>query len=98
VSRSHYRPDPWRWPEWVVAGSGLASAVGLCLSAGYNAAALNPSVYPLHWPSLPPFPALAILVAAIAGLVAPPPPAPVRSGAAGPRPQSAVRALAGARR
>ena len=31
VSRSRYRPDPWRWPEWVVAASGLTSAVVLSL-------------------------------------------------------------------
>ena len=73
VSRSHYRPDPWRWPEWVVTGCGLASATGLCLTAGYNPAALNPSLYPLHWPSLPLIPTVAILAAALAAVVAPPP-------------------------
>jgi energy-coupling factor transport system permease protein len=73
VSRSRYRPDPWRWPEWVVAGSGLACAVVLCLNLGYNPAALNPAFYPLHWPSLPVVPALAILLTAAAALAAPPP-------------------------
>ena len=34
VSRSHYRPDPWRWPEWVVVACGVASAVVLCLNDG----------------------------------------------------------------
>jgi energy-coupling factor transport system permease protein len=43
VSRSRYRPDPWQWPEWAVVGCGMASAVVLCLNAGYNPAALNPS-------------------------------------------------------
>jgi energy-coupling factor transport system permease protein len=27
VQRTRYRPDPWAWPEWVVAASGLAVAV-----------------------------------------------------------------------
>jgi energy-coupling factor transport system permease protein len=74
VSRSRYRPDPWRWPEWTVVGCGLASAVVLCVSVGYNPAALNPGMYPLQWPSLPLLPAAAILVAGLAALAAPPPP------------------------
>jgi energy-coupling factor transport system permease protein len=74
VSRSRYRPDPWRWPEWTVVGCGLASAVVLCLNTGYNPAALNPELYPLQWPPLPVLPALAILVSGLAALAAPPPP------------------------
>ena len=27
VTRSRYRPDPWRLPEWLVVGSGVAAAV-----------------------------------------------------------------------
>jgi energy-coupling factor transport system permease protein len=77
VSRSQYRPDPWGWPEYVVSGCGLISAVGLCLTVGYNPAAVNPSLYPLQWPSLPLVPAVAILAAALAAVVAPPPPAAV---------------------
>lgn len=73
VSRSRYRPDPWRWPEWVVAGSGLACAVMLCLDLGYNPADLNPAFYPLHWPSLPKLATLAILLTAVAAFAAPPP-------------------------
>ena len=70
VSRSRYRPDPWRWPESVVAGSGLACAVVLCANVGYNPAALNPG--PLQWPALPVLPALAILLTAVAAVAAPP--------------------------
>jgi energy-coupling factor transport system permease protein len=81
VSRSHYRPDPWGWPEWAVSACGLASAIGLCLTVGYNPAAVNPSLYPLQWPSLPLVPAVAILAAALAAVVAPPLPA-VPAGAA----------------
>jgi energy-coupling factor transport system permease protein len=80
VSRSRYRPDPWRWPEWAVVSCGLASAVVLCLSTGYDPASLNPGLYPLQWPSLPLLPAAAILVSALAALAAPPPPAATGAG------------------
>jgi energy-coupling factor transport system permease protein len=97
VSRSHYRPDPWGWPEWFVSACGLASAAGLCLTLGYNPAAVNPSVYPLQWPTLPLVPAVAILAAALAGVIAPPPAAAVAErGPAMPGRQPAVGAVAGA--
>lgn len=98
VSRTHYRPDPWRWPEWVVTTCGLVSAVGLCVTVGYNPAVLNPSVYPLHWPSLPLIPAVAILIAGLAAVVAPVPPAPLPVDRSVPEPQPAIRSLAGAPR
>lgn len=85
VSRTTYRPDPWRAPEWIVAGCGVLSAVLLYASTGYSAADLNPSFYPLHWPPLPAMPAVAILLAAVAAFAAPPPPASHR---ANPRPSS----------
>jgi len=86
VSRSRYRPDPWRWPEWLVTASGLTSAVVLSLNLGYNPAALNPGFHPLQWPTLPLLPAVAILVAAMAAVAAPPPELPAP---AGPLPASA---------
>jgi energy-coupling factor transport system permease protein len=73
VSRSRYRPDPWRWPEWAVVVSGLICAVGLRLHLGYSPADLNPAL--LQWPPLPLLPAVTILVAAVAGFAAPPIPA-----------------------
>ena len=97
VSRSHYRPDPWRWPEWAVSLVGLVSAAGLCVSAGYNPSGLTPSLYPLQWPSLPLVPALAILASALAALVAPPPPAAARQAIAVPEEPAASRVLTGAR-
>jgi energy-coupling factor transport system permease protein len=77
VSRTRYRPDPWRWPEWAVAACGVASAVVLSVHLGYDPAALNPDLYPLQWPPLPLLPAAAILVAALAAVAAPPPPSAV---------------------
>ena len=73
VSRSRYRPDRWLWPEWVVAGSGIAAAVTLSAGTGYDPTALNPGLYPLHWPTLPVLPAVAILVAVLAAFASPPP-------------------------
>ncbi|MFJ3895512.1 energy-coupling factor transporter transmembrane component T [Streptomyces sp. NPDC090083] len=81
VTRTTYRPDPWRLPEWAVAGVGVLSAVLLYSNLGYDAAELNPSFYPLSWPTLPLTPTLAILLAGTAGVLAPPP-SPDRRGQA----------------
>ncbi|WP_037817369.1 energy-coupling factor transporter transmembrane component T [Streptomyces sp. NRRL S-1314] len=77
VTRTTYRPDPWRLPEWAVAGSGVLSAVLLFSNLGYDPAQLNPTYYPLTWPDLPLVPTAAILLAGTAGFLAPPP-SPVR--------------------
>lgn len=77
VTRTTYRPDPWRLAEWAVAGSGVLSAVLLFGNLGYDPAQLNPTFYPLTWPGLPLVPTVAILLAGTAGFVAPPP-GPVR--------------------
>jgi energy-coupling factor transport system permease protein len=98
VSRSRYRPDPWRWPEWSVAGCGVVSAVVLCLNLGYNPAALNPEVYPLHWPSLPLLPTAAVLCAALAAFAAPPPPVTVAPAQPAAQPPAATLTSSGARR
>ncbi|WP_327332765.1 energy-coupling factor transporter transmembrane component T [Streptomyces anulatus] len=76
VTRTTYRPDPWRFAEWAVASCGVLSAVLLFVNVGYNPAELNPSIYPLSWPTLPLVPAAAILLAGAAGFLAPPPSAP----------------------
>lgn len=78
ITRTTYRPDPWRFAEWAVAGCGVLSAVLLFTNAGFNAAELNPSIYPLSWPTLPLVPAAAILLAGTAGFLAPPPAPPAR--------------------
>lgn len=73
VRRSTYRPDPWRWPEWAVTGSALAGVTLLYATASDQAAALAPSFQPLAFPPLPLVPVVAILLAAVAGVAAPPP-------------------------
>ncbi|MER5884031.1 energy-coupling factor transporter transmembrane component T [Streptomyces sp. NPDC001941] len=91
VSRTTYRPDPWRAAEWAVAGCGVVAAVLLFTGTGFDAAALNPSIYPLSWPTLPLVPTAAVLLAGCAGFLAPPPP-PVtpRPAEAAPRPEKAT--------
>lgn len=73
VSRSTYRPDAWRLPEWIVSGSALVGVVLIYATASYDANQLTPSLYPLAFPSLPLIPTIAILLAAVAGVAAPPP-------------------------
>jgi energy-coupling factor transport system permease protein len=79
VGTSRYRPDPWKAPEWIVVACGVVPAAVLMVGLGFSHAGLNPSLQPLAWPSLPVVPALAILVAALAAVAAPP---PVRSARA----------------
>lgn len=81
VTRTTYRPDPWRFPEWAVAGAGVLSAVLLYSNLGCNPAELNPALNPLSWPTLPLVPTVAILLAGTAGFTAPTP-SPVRRGQA----------------
>jgi len=78
VTRSRYRPDPWRAPEWIVATSGLACAAMLYVSANTSASAVAWTFEPLRFPPLPVLPALAILIGAIPASAAP---SPIRPGA-----------------
>jgi energy-coupling factor transport system permease protein len=73
VARSTYRPDPWRRPEWLVAGCGVACATVMVAAGSYDPLLLHPSLYPLVWPDLPLLPLLAILVAVLPAGLAPRP-------------------------
>jgi energy-coupling factor transport system permease protein len=73
VGRTSYRPDPWRAPEWLVSGSGLVAASLVIVAGRLRPEAVNPPWYPLSWPPLPALAAAGILLAAIAGIAAPPP-------------------------
>lgn len=90
VRRTRYRPDPWGAPEWAVALCGLVPLADFVSRLGAPGSALDPSTFPLAWPSLPLVPTLAVLVAAFASVAAPPP-VPVVPR----RPGTAARTAAG---
>jgi energy-coupling factor transport system permease protein len=73
VRRSVYRPDRWRLPETLVAGSGLAAAAVLVLTSTVDPGNLYPSLDPLSWPGLPLAGTLGVLVAVLPAWLAPPP-------------------------
>ena len=68
-----YRPDHWYAAEIVTAGSGLAAALFSFVSTRVDPLDLNPSVYPLTWPQLPPLALLAVLLGLVPLVAAPPP-------------------------
>lgn len=70
---THYRPDPWRWPEWVTVACGVLPAVALAWWLTHDPLALQPPASPLHWPGLVPGLGTVLLVVALPGLVARPP-------------------------
>jgi energy-coupling factor transport system permease protein len=92
--RTVYRPDPWRSPEWLTAGLGLAAAAVTVTVAGLqgaSASGLAPETSPLAWPTLPVLPWLAVLAAALPAVLTP---APVAADhAAGDRSEPAPPAV-----
>jgi energy-coupling factor transport system permease protein len=70
VTRTSYRPDRWSWPEWITVVCGLVPAIVLFASD----TDLLPSFSPLAWPPLPVAAAIAIGVAVLPAIVAPPVP------------------------
>ena len=95
VRVSNYRPDPWRAPEWLVAGCGTASGVVMVLSGRYDTADLNPSLSPLTWPGLPLVALAGVLLGAVAAFAAPPVPRPRREARPGPLVESVPRTTVG---
>lgn len=83
VRHSHYRPDRWRFSEWLVVGCGVVPAAVFAAGAGAGAAVLNPSTSHVAWPGLPVEPMLSVLVAAIAAAASPPTPASLARQAPG---------------
>lgn len=72
LSRTRYRPDPWRSPEWTVALTGVAVATGLVATVGFDPGALEPPVQPLTWPTLPIGAVVACLIGTLPAWLAPP--------------------------
>ncbi|MGY0066993.1 energy-coupling factor transporter transmembrane component T [Streptomyces sp. QTS137] len=71
--RTRYRPDRWDTRAWLVAGCGTAVAALLALAAVRDPAALHPGVVPLVAPTLPLWPAAAVLVGLLPAFVTPAP-------------------------
>ncbi|MDX6275589.1 MAG: energy-coupling factor transport system permease protein [Frankiales bacterium] len=88
-ARTRYRPDPWRWPEWVVAASGVAAALAVSLG---DATGRFPSTAPLVAPPLPLWPTVGILIALLPAIAAPPLPRWKPSRAPSETPLQAVAA------
>ncbi|MGW0675232.1 energy-coupling factor transporter transmembrane component T [Streptomyces sp. NPDC002767] len=78
--RTRYRPDVWGARAWLVAGSGVAVAAGLIVSAAYDPVALRTGVVPLVAPALPLWPAAAVLLGLLPAFVAPVPGQPRSPG------------------
>jgi energy-coupling factor transport system permease protein len=76
-ARSTYRPDPWRAPEWLTLGSGVAAAVAVrvVMTTG-DAASLGMPLDPLSAPALPLLAVAGLLLAALPAFLTPPPPPP----------------------
>ena len=89
IRRTRYRPDLWKFAEWITALSGTLTAVTLIAVGTHNASALNPSVYPLAWPTLPIVPTIAILCALLPAALTPPP--PIAASTRAPRASSSSR-------
>ncbi|MYU21360.1 CbiQ family ECF transporter T component [Streptomyces sp. SID8352] len=88
--RTRYRPDRWDVRAVLVAGSGAAVAALLFLASVRAPDALHPGVVPLVAPSLPLWPAAAVLLGLLPALVTPAP-------GPGPAPRPAPRTARAAR-
>ncbi|GGS94614.1 energy-coupling factor transporter transmembrane component T [Streptomyces chromofuscus] len=71
--RTRYRPDTWNPRSCLVAASGAAVAALLALAASTDPAALHPGVVPLVAPTLPLWPAAAVLLGLLPAFVTPAP-------------------------
>lgn len=67
TQRSRYRPDIWRWPEWLVVGCGVTVVIVYQLRVHDSAQA----GLQLAWPKLVPLPFLATLAALAPAFVTP---------------------------
>ncbi len=85
--RTRYRPDPWRLPEWLVGGAGVAAALLIAGASWLGVDGLTAAIDPPAWPQLPLVGLVAALLAATPALTAPPLPLAARPARpAGPSP------------
>jgi energy-coupling factor transport system permease protein len=71
ATRSQYRPDPWRAPEWMTVASGAAALAALVVAGRLGIDGLHPLYSPLRAPTLPLLPAIGVLCAALPAFVTP---------------------------
>lgn len=76
VTRTTYRPSPWRLPETLTAACGVIAAATAFASATWEPNALTMPLTPIAPPPLPWLLTLGILVATLPGLLTPAPPLP----------------------
>ncbi|MEW2397122.1 CbiQ family ECF transporter T component [Streptomyces sp. NPDC046862] len=79
--RTRYRPDAWGARAWLVSASGVAVAALLVTASVYEPSALHPGVVPLTAPSLPLWPAGAVLLGLLPAFTVP---APLKGPLQGP--------------
>ena len=92
--RTRYRPDPWRMPEWLVAGAGVAAALLIAAAAWLGVPGLTAVVDPPTWPQLPLVGIVAALLALTPALTAPPLPLAARPAGSARAGRSTVEAAA----
>jgi energy-coupling factor transport system permease protein len=90
TTRSRYRPDVWRAPEWLVLGSGATAVGAFALAKALGAQGLSVSFQPLALPHLPLLPVIGVLLALMPIVVNPTPPGQAPALEAGPPEPSAV--------
>ena len=76
VTRTTYRPDPWRGAEWLTAGCGVVAAATSTLALRTDPDALSMPLSPLAVPALPLLVVVGLLVAAAPAFLTPEPPRP----------------------
>ncbi len=69
--RTRYRPDPWLWPEWAVAGSGVLGLVVMTIAHARHVSGLVLSFLPLAAPPVPVAVGAALLIGALPALLVP---------------------------
>lgn len=77
VTRTTYRPDPWRSPEWGTLAAGVAVATAFTVLSRTDPDVLLMPLQPLAVPALPLLAVAGLLVAALPAVLTPPPPPPV---------------------
>jgi energy-coupling factor transport system permease protein len=71
-TRTRYRPDPWRGPEWGAVVAGALALTVFVVAANVDGAALRPAYSPLTVPPLPLLPVVGVLIAGLPAFLTPP--------------------------